>query len=220
MEQWITVPLIKDDLREGTETFRIRLSDAVGAAPIVDTNLTVRILDDDPGFAFQYTPSNIGEQFPEAVLVVPRGSDQLDPASVRFQTEDGTAKAGLDYVATQGVLEFAAGETFKEIRIPILNDTLRESEESIRVRLLEPSAGTSLGSPALATVNIQDNELGYQPWVVNSPAEGIRPRPPRWSNWSCSTAGGSAGVGAAAEVWLRLRSQSPRRDAGGLRSGP
>lgn len=170
-QQWITVPLINDGLREATETFRIRLSDASGAAPVADTNLTVRILDNDPGFAFQYTPFQVGEQSPEAVLSVWRGSDQLDPASVRYQTDDGTAKTGLDYVATQGVLEFGAGETYKEIRIPLLNDALRESDESFRVRLFEPSAGTSLGNPSVATVVIQDNEIGYQAGVASAPNE-------------------------------------------------
>jgi hypothetical protein len=171
-ELWITVPLINDGRREAIETFRIRLSEPAGDTPIVDTNLTVRILDNDPGLQFAYSPFYVGEQYPETVLSVWRGADQLDPASVAFQTEDNTAIAGQDYVATSGVLEFAAGETFKEIRVPILNDALRESEESFRVRLFDPSPGTSLGNPSLVTVIFQDNETGYEPRAVSIPVEG------------------------------------------------
>ena len=41
------------------------------------------------------------------------------PVTVSYATADGTAKAGVDYVAANGNLSFAAGETNKTVTVPV-----------------------------------------------------------------------------------------------------
>ena len=67
----------------------------------------------------------------------------LEPAStntvsVAYQTADGTAVAGQDYVSASGTLTFAPGEVLKTVLIPIVGDTVPESDESFSVVLSQP----------------------------------------------------------------------------------
>ena len=57
-------------------------------------------------------------------LTVKRMNDTSTEISVDYATADGTATNGLKYIATNGTLAFAAGETNRIITVPILNDGL------------------------------------------------------------------------------------------------
>ena len=59
-------------------------------------------------------------------------------AAVRFRTVDGTAKQGLDYEATSGVLEFPADSSSATIAVPILATDDLERDESFAVELYDP----------------------------------------------------------------------------------
>ncbi|MCL4852387.1 MAG: hypothetical protein KJZ78_13515, partial [Bryobacteraceae bacterium] len=62
--------------------------------------------------------------------------------SVAYATADGTAQAGLDYIATSGTLVFAPGETTKTIRVPVLGDTTEEADERFYLNLSSPNGAT------------------------------------------------------------------------------
>lgn len=87
-----------------------------------------------------------------------RGDDGDFPVSVDYTTADGPAKAGEDYTATEGKFEFAAGEQVKLFMIPILKDGLRETNETFRLNLANPT-GTILGNSKSATITVVDAEL-------------------------------------------------------------
>lgn len=88
-----------------------------------------------------------------------RGTNTADKSvSVDYATLDGTARAGQDYGAVSGTLHFAAGETNKQIRIPILDDGLEELEKQFHLVLSNPTGGVSLGNSNVV-IRIQDNEL-------------------------------------------------------------
>ncbi|XP_077380089.1 sodium/calcium exchanger 1-like isoform X22 [Festucalex cinctus] len=105
-------------------------------------------------------------------LNVRRAGDLSSTVAVDFQTQDGTAKAGWDFRATEGTLVFRAGETRKEIRIDIVDDDIFEEEEHFLVHLSgvrvvsaggsgeerhgDGSAGLAL--PRTATVTIFDDD--------------------------------------------------------------
>jgi hypothetical protein len=48
--------------------------------------------------------------------------DGANPSTVTFSTTDGTAKAGVNYTPTSGILTFAAGHDVETMTIPILDD--------------------------------------------------------------------------------------------------
>ena len=52
-----------------------------------------------------------------------------------LQTEDVSAIAGSDYTAVEGTLVFEQGQTEKSIRIPIIDDTSYEKDESFKLIL-------------------------------------------------------------------------------------
>ncbi|MEY2508152.1 MAG: hypothetical protein QOH01_2481 [Verrucomicrobiota bacterium] len=88
-----------------------------------------------------------------------------EPIAVDYATRNGSALAGEDYVTTNGTVNFGPGETFKQIQIQILNDTLLENAENFFVDLTnpQPPATTVLNpDPArrTATVTIADDDSG------------------------------------------------------------
>jgi hypothetical protein len=92
-----------------------------------------------------------------ALLSVVLSAASGRPVSVAWAATNGIATAGLDYVASTGVLEFAPGQTQKNIAVPLLDDALDEPTETVEVRLFNPTNAV-LAAPALAVLEILDNE--------------------------------------------------------------
>ena len=61
------------------------------------------------------------------------------PVTVDYRTMDGSAKAGEDYDAASGTLTFAAGETSQSVRVTVRDDEHDEGEETLALRLSNPS---------------------------------------------------------------------------------
>jgi hypothetical protein len=102
-------------------------------------------------------------------VTITRGGDVSFPASVNYATGDsagandcsvtnGVASSRCDYIATSGVLNFAANEVSKTILIPIVDDSYAEGPETFSVTLTNPTGlNVSLGSPAVLNITINDN---------------------------------------------------------------
>ena len=73
-------------------------------------------------------------------------------ATVDYATADGTARAGEDYTATSGTLTFAAGETSKTIRVPVLDDAYDEGEETLSLTLSNPAGLRIADGEATGTI--------------------------------------------------------------------
>jgi hypothetical protein len=80
-----------------------------------------------------------------------------DTAGNNCSAVSGQASARCDYLTTVGTLMFAAGETAKTISIPIVDDAYAELGESFNLTLSN-AVGATLGSPATATLTINDND--------------------------------------------------------------
>jgi hypothetical protein len=76
---------------------------------------------------------------------------------VRYATADGSALERTDYTATLGELPFAPNEASKTITIFITDDVFAEQPETFTIGLSGPQ-GVALGSPAVATVNINSDD--------------------------------------------------------------
>jgi solute carrier family 8 (sodium/calcium exchanger) len=80
---------------------------------------------------------------------------------VQFQTRDGTATAGEDYVTVQGELVFEAGEESKTIAITIIDDDYHEPDEDFFIDLMECSTASGtcrLGEVRTAVITIVDDD--------------------------------------------------------------
>ena len=90
-------------------------------------------------------------------VTVRRTDGSVGPATITYQTADGTAKAGLDYLAASGTLQFADGESEKTIALQVINDSVFEGDQTFTLTLSN-ATGAALGSPHVAHVTIDEND--------------------------------------------------------------
>jgi hypothetical protein len=137
-------------------------------------------------------------------LTVENPGPRPDDRTVDYETVNGTARAGSDYVAKSGTLSFTLTDTRKTISIAITNDSAVEGAETFQVRLRarDGSCITDLGGPA--TVTIADEDRAPEPTQTASPTS---PSPTTTS--PSPTAPGTATATPAA----------PDEDDGGLGGG-
>ena len=77
------------------------------------------------------------------VFTVTLARGGADRVTVRYETADGTATAGQDYLATSGTLDFGTAGTTRTVRVPVVGDGIDETDESFSLRLTDASTGQS-----------------------------------------------------------------------------
>ncbi|GFT26627.1 g-protein coupled receptor 98 [Trichonephila clavipes] len=83
---------------------------------------------------------------------------------MRYKTTPVTAQPNSDFSPITGELIFEEGEDMKMLKVDILDDTLRESPETFRIELFDPSVGMGVlnfrnrGSVLTTDVTIEDND--------------------------------------------------------------
>lgn len=153
----IPVRIIGETLPETNETFFLNLSNPI-AATLADAQGVCTIVNNDAAPRLFISDTTVTEGDADATHAV--FNVRLTRASeltvlVNFATTNGSA-GSLDFIATNGVLTFAPGETNQVIIVPVLGDTLSESNETFSVRLSAP-ANAVLGD-ALGLGTILDND--------------------------------------------------------------
>ena len=163
----VAVPVADDTIVDGSRTVNLALANLQGLAVLgAQTAAVLSITDNDVAGTFQLSAAaySVAEPAGTAAPVVVRVTRSGGLASnvmVTLATADGTAQAGLDYVAVSQTLTFGAGETFKDVPITILPDSLVEGDETFTVALSSPTSGAKLGI-ASATITILDAQVGLQ----------------------------------------------------------
>jgi hypothetical protein len=97
-------------------------------------------------------------------ITVTRTGNTGGRVTVNFATGDGTATAGADYLPTSGTLTFNPGEVNLTFTVPIVQDSVIESNETVLLTLGAPGpAGSALlGTQATATLTIRDDDVSVQ----------------------------------------------------------
>lgn len=156
-----TVPVFDRPGIEGARTLQVRLSNPAGGATLLPpTEATVTIRDKDLGLSFSSPAYVVNETEPAVFLSVLRLHATNLVTTVEFQTVDGTAQAGTNYVATSASLTFNPGETVKLLSIPILRDPRVTGNLSFGVQLTNATPGAQIVPPNPATVVIVDADPG------------------------------------------------------------
>src|SRR5262249_44489355 len=94
------------------------------------------------------------------VTIMRTGTNLGSGVTVDFATQDGTAVGGLaaganvDYVTQTGTLTFAAGEIKKTLSVTVFNDSLIEDNETIQLKLSNPTRGATLARPIAAAAGV------------------------------------------------------------------
>ena len=164
--QQVNIPIL-NGLPDGNTTVNLQLTGVTGSTLISPSNAVLTILDRTlaPGsFAFSsasYVVSEgSGAGYTNALITVVRTNGASGIVSVNYATSDGTAVAGVKYVATAGVLTYGDGEMVKSFMVPVVNTPTIEPTENFNVALSNPTGNADLGSPANATVTILNTNIG------------------------------------------------------------
>jgi hypothetical protein len=81
-------------------------------------------------------------------------------ASVEHFHFGGTASPGSDFSYNPGTANWAAGDLFaKQFPVTVHEDTLDETNETIVLRLTNPSPGLAVGSPSQLIITIVDDDV-------------------------------------------------------------
>lgn len=122
----------------------------------------VEVIDDDlyvpPKVCFEPSHYTVMENCGSVDIRVLRLGDFSGHVSVDYQTQDGSAEAGLDYISQSGTITFTPGISERFINIEIIDDEVFEEDESFFIRLSNPTNGAVLGTDTLATVMILDDD--------------------------------------------------------------
>lgn len=126
--KFISVPILNDSLKKVNKTFRVTLSNPVGATLGSQKPTTVTIVDNDMGFQFETDTYYVAEDAGVALIGVQRGTDATNSSvAVDATTVNSSALSGLDYTGLTNALTFAPGERLKVVTVPILNDGIKEA---------------------------------------------------------------------------------------------
>jgi len=156
---------------------------------------------------FNETSPSVGENGDVATVAVRRTGDIDMPATVAYETSDGTATAGSDYTPAIGSLSFAAGQRTASFTVPIIDNDVFEGDETVDLALTSPD-GVPLGSPSTSTLTIRDDDspavvsFAQPTWTVAENAGAIELKVSRTGNLQApaeveySRTSGSAAPGA------------------------
>ncbi|TKS83701.1 Sodium/calcium exchanger 3 [Collichthys lucidus] len=149
----IKVGILDDDIFEEDEHFFVRLrnlrldeggKEGTGTPPkgrLVEPLLaTITILDDDHAgiFTFGQKVLRVSESTGTLTVTVVRNSGSRGTVAVPYHTEDGSAKAGVDFEETKGELEFTNEQTSQVLKVRIINVGEYEKQENFFIVLEDP----------------------------------------------------------------------------------
>ena len=165
-----------DDLGEGSETVTLAVTTfnnaySLGAA----FQSTITIADNGDVPVISVRAGTTGVEGGANASVIFRSLGSASGNVVVNYTVSGTATAGSDFTALSGTVTLpAAGPFDVSVSIPVINDTLAEPTETVKV-IITPGAGYRVYNDASAEAVIQDNDSGQRVMVTaynSSAAEG------------------------------------------------
>ena len=134
---------------------------------------TVTVLDDDElGFAISDAEADEADGSLEFTVTLP--AESTLETSVNWATARGgggnPASKGVDYESANGTLTFAPGETSATIAVTVLDDDMKEEDETFKVVLTNPS-GASLSVTEAKGAIIDDDT--WQGVSVHTDSENV-----------------------------------------------
>ncbi len=170
----IQVPLIYDPQVTGNLLFTMTLSgNSPGTQIGTPGTTTVVVQDADAGLSFNSPSNNVLKNAGSAVITVVCSNPAVEPVivysngvpvtiplSVQYTTTNGTATAGVDYMAVTGTLVFTNGMGTNTFTVPIINNGLVTGNRTFSVLLSNPTPPGQLVSPSNQVVTIIDSNSG------------------------------------------------------------
>ena len=156
--QTVTVDVNGDALDEEDETYTVDLTNAVNGT-IDDGQGVGTITDDDPPVAISLDDVSVLEGnfgIVSATFNVSLSGPSGRSVSVDYASANGTATAPVDYLSATGTLDFAAGETTKQVTVLVNGDLLDEANETFFLNLTNAVNATIADSQGLGAITDDD----------------------------------------------------------------
>lgn len=151
-EKTVRVPLLGDWQPESDKRFALVLSRPTVAA-LANDEATADIRDDDVQVSIADAVLREGDSGSvDAVFTVSLSRPAIQDFTVRYETADGTARAGQDYQKKAGTLTFVAGQTEQAIRVAVTGDLVHEPDEDFFVTLFQSTSAEIVGGTAQGTI--------------------------------------------------------------------
>lgn len=145
--QTFTITMVDDQEVEDDEEFYVDLVETENGNTVLGKikTLTCVIIDDDIAGVFKFPYPNdtlyVCDEFADQVVdvAVERRSGSCGVVGFDYRTEDDTALAGPDYVATSGKIQMPSGEIMASIPITIKSHGRYDQQQRFRIILDNPT---------------------------------------------------------------------------------
>lgn len=169
-EKTVSIPIFDNSTAEPDETFLARLNLIAGTGTIIEpSETTITILDDDttPPGVLHFSAEHYAamENSIMITITVQRSGGTSDEVQVSYETFNGTAESGSDYMPALGTLTFPDGETEQTFAVTLLDDPGAEGSETFTIGLQNVVGVATLGEPSTTTVTILDNETAHSVYL-------------------------------------------------------
>jgi hypothetical protein len=160
--QTVGVVILGDAIKEPNETFTLTLSGSVNGS-VYRAQAVGTILDNAlvPKLQFSLAGYAVAESSPRAVISVKRTGSLAGTVGVSYAVYDGTATTPADYAPAgpvAGTLTFGSGVGVRTFMVPLVNDALPEGDETVLLRLSDPTGGALVGAQTTAVLTIRSND--------------------------------------------------------------
>jgi hypothetical protein len=169
----ISIPIIDDNVPEGSQAFTISLSNPTGGAVlgnIFKTQLSIQD-NDYPTVSIDDVTQAEGNSGTTAFTFTITSSDVMpNDVSAAYATADGTALAGSDYQTTSGTITIPAGQKTATVTILVKGDTTAEADKTFFVNLSNPGnavvgkakgTGTILNDDGQVQATFEFSQINY-----------------------------------------------------------
>lgn len=161
------VNIVNDTDAENAETVVLVLRDATNSATIGnDSIITITIPQNDQPLVahFMAASANVNENAGNAtVTIMAMGATTTAPTSFDVVYKSGSATQGSDFNYTSTTVTVAAAEDSNVvINIPILDDTIFESDETVVVAIRNITNNGVIGTDSVFTLTIKSDDIKFR----------------------------------------------------------
>lgn len=166
----VNIPIFNDTEVEGNETANLTLSDPTNGAIIGLQNTAVLTIIDNDAFipspgVLSFTKANYSdnegnvETVNKIVATIQRNNGSDGTVTVQVQLDTGSTATPNDFTNNLPItVTFLPGETSRNVEIPIIGDGIPEGNDTINLKLVNPTDGASLGGQQTATYTIINDD--------------------------------------------------------------
>jgi hypothetical protein len=173
--QTITIPILGNTTRTGTETFYVNLSNPTNAIISQAQGIgTIRDTTPLPILSIANVSTTEGTSGTKTVqfrVSLPKASAQ--EVTVLYATANGTAIAGTDYGAVSGMLVFYPGDTIENINVPVYGYAGKNSDQTFTLNLTNPTGAILLSSTGVGTIFNANNTVSISAASAVAPTSGV-----------------------------------------------